>query len=588
MSKILVADDSILAQKSYTQMLEFLGHEAIVCANGIEAVNAFRDQKPDLVILDVDMPEMNGFEACREMRKTPEGLAIPIIMVSVEDSEEDIMNGLNAGANDYLVKPVKEPHLIAKLKTFLKFSFVHKEDLDLVRNHVEFAGRYKIEKLLGHGAHSVVFLGNDKETGKEVAVKIVSTPDLAAFAKSFIETAEKIKKIESNYVLKIFDYGQYAGKFYIILEYADKGDLAAELKHHKLSEEEALKLGLDVVKGLKDLDRHGIVHFDIKPENIMFSGSDYKLGDFGIIQQRESGTVPIKSEMWTTAAYLPPEYLNDSTAVSIKSDIYALGVTLYQAVTGDNPFQAEKSAVSMFKQMNLIPPSLKSFDPRITEYFSDTLDAMLDKNPGNRPSLDEIMEFFSNILDYLAARTVAEDKPHEEKLVKTSVKLREDLDKLAETTWTVASKCKRRRNPFYLSLLKFGIARSAISLFLILMFSSLAGYLFYSDFLDRPEMSPPGALSAVLCDRCTMSYEAIIVDISKDKCINCGGVLSYRQKCDDCGYEFAFKQPVLTGEEGVKDSIQDDIDLNKCPKCSSLNTSAVPTSLELKQTKPEN
>ncbi|MFZ2656447.1 MAG: protein kinase, partial [Victivallales bacterium] len=493
MSKILAADDSILAQKSYRQMLEFLGHEVIICANGIEAVNAFREQKPDLVILDVDMPEMNGFDACREMRKIPDGLAIPIIMVSVEDSEEDITNGMNAGANDYLVKPVKEPHLIAKLKTFLKFSFIHKEDLDLVRNQVEFAGRYKIEKILGHGAHSVVFLAKDKETGNEVAVKVVTTPELETFAKSFIETAERIRKVDSKNILKIYDYGQYAGKFYIILEYADKGDLAAELRRHKLSEQEALKLGLDIAKGLKELDKHGIVHFDIKPENIMFAGSDYKLGDFGIIQQRESGTVPIKSEIWSTAAYLPPEYLNDSTAVSIRSDIYALGVTLYQAVTGENPFQSEKSALCMFKQMNLVPPSIKSFDPRITEYFSDTLDAMLDKKPENRPSVDEIMEFFSNILDYLAARNIAEYEPREEKLVKTSIKLKDELDKLAGTTWTVASKCKsRRKSQFYLSLLKFGITRSAITVFVILISSSLAGYLFYADFLDKHEVGQPG------------------------------------------------------------------------------------------------
>ena len=141
MSKILVADDSILAQKSYEQMLEFLGYEVIMCSNGIEAVNAFMEQNPDLVILDVDMPAMNGFEACRKIRKTADGLNVPIIIVSAGDSEEDVVHGMNAGANDYLLKPVKESHLIAKLKTSLKFSMVHKDDLELVKHPVAFAGR---------------------------------------------------------------------------------------------------------------------------------------------------------------------------------------------------------------------------------------------------------------------------------------------------------------------------------------------------------------------------------------------------------------------------------------------------------------
>ncbi|MFA6291339.1 MAG: response regulator [Victivallales bacterium] len=180
-AKILVADDSVIYQVGYMQMLEFLGHEVVMCGNGLQAVKRFKETRPELVILDVDMPEMNGFEACREIRKTPEGLNVPIIMVSSGDTEEDIVNGMNSGANDYLIKPVKEAHMIAKLKTFLKFTVVHKDDLELVRKHVVFAGRYIIEKLVGYGPHSVVFLGRDKKNGRRVAVKLVSTPELESY-----------------------------------------------------------------------------------------------------------------------------------------------------------------------------------------------------------------------------------------------------------------------------------------------------------------------------------------------------------------------------------------------------------------------
>lgn len=582
MSKILVADDSIITQVAYTQMLEFLGHEVIMCGNGLQAVNRFRETHPELIILDVDMPEMNGFDACREIRKTSDGLNVPIIMVSVGDTEEDIINGMNAGANDYLIKPVKESHLIAKLKTFLKFSLVHKDDLDLVKHHVEFAGRYTIEKLLGHGAHSVVFLAKDKETGKHVAVKLVSTPELDSFSKAFVETAGKIKNIESPNILKIYDFGQYAGRFYIILEFAEKGDLARLLKQRKFTEEEAVKVALELIKGLKEFEKQGIVHFDIKPENIMISGNNYKLGDFGIATQRDTATIPIKMEIWSTAAYMPPEYLDDSASVSSKSDIYSLGITLYQAITGDNPFQSDKPTVAMFKQVNLVPPTLQTYDSRITRYFSDTVAAMMDKSPENRPSLNEIEDVFNHILKYIAVRPPEGEK--EAVADKSFIKAKKKLDVLTNTTPSIAAKKGDIQKRFIsrLTLAKFGLSKSIAVIVILVGLSTFSGLLIFNSFIDNTEQVPPGSLSSVVCLKCKKAYETRIIDIKNAKCIHCGGALAYRQKCNSCNFEFPYKTPE-TKPENFKLAAEMMADLNKCPKCSSPDTEPAPTSLEKKQ-----
>jgi serine/threonine-protein kinase len=570
------------------QMLDFLGHEVIMCGNGLQAVKRFKETHPELIILDVDMPEMNGFDACREIRKSPEGLNVPIIMVSVGDSEEDIVSGMNAGANDYLIKPVKESHMIAKLKTFLKFSMVHKDDLELVKNHVEFAGRYIIEKLLGYGAHSVVFLAKDKETGKHVAIKLVSTPELESFSKAFVETAGKIKKIDSPNILKIHDFGQYAGRFYIILEFAENGDLAKLLKQRKFSEEEAVKLALDLIKGLKEFEKNGIVHFDIKPENIMISGNEYKLGDFGIATQRATATIPIKMEIWSTAAYLPPEYLNDSSDVSIKSDIYSLGITLYQAITGDNPFQSEKPTVAMFKQVNLVPPTLETYDSRLTKYFSDSVAAMMDKNPDSRPTLDEIEKVFKHILIFLAARPPEPTTEKETVSDEIFKKAKKELDAVTDATPSIAAIAAKKEKPRKkilqgLTFVKFGFARSIAIIILLLSLSTLTGLFIYNRFVDASEQSPPGALSSVICLKCKKAYETRIMDITNAKCIHCGGALAYRQKCSNCKFEFPYKPPAIP--ENFKLTEMDKAnDINKCPKCNSYNTEPAPTSIEKKQT----
>jgi DNA-binding response OmpR family regulator len=170
MAKILIADDSLIVRKSYESMLSMMGHEVISCNDGKEAVSSFLETSPELLILDVDMPVMDGLEAEKSgsIRRR-----VPIIIVSALDEENDILNGLNAGADDYLVKPVKEAHLVAKLKTTLDISSLHKRDFELVRDHSVLADKYRIEKMLGYGSHSVVFLvSNIKSGSNNFALKL--------------------------------------------------------------------------------------------------------------------------------------------------------------------------------------------------------------------------------------------------------------------------------------------------------------------------------------------------------------------------------------------------------------------------------
>jgi len=568
MARIIVADDSLIAQKSYKQMLELLGHQAIVCENGKLAVDAFREAPAELLILDVDMPEMNGFDACREIRKIHNGVNVPIVMVSVEDSEENIMNGMNAGANDYLIKPVNETHLIAKLKTFLKYASVHKSDLDLVRNRVEIAGKYAIEKLLGYGAHSVVFLAKDKDSGASVAIKLISTPEIEDFAQNFIETASKIKEMSSPYVLKIYDYGQFAGKFYVVLEYADGGDLSSIINRRRLSETEAIKLAIDLVKGLKAFSEKGIIHFDIKPENIMLSGNDYKLGDFGVISPRETGTIPVRMELWSTAAYLPPEYLNDTGFVDSRSDIYSAGITLYQAVTGDNPFQSDKPAVSMFRQINLVPPTLKSYDGRITSYFSELIRGMMEKDPGQRPKLDEIEHILGHIKEFCEL-----PKGGEQKVKNDEKELAKELDSLIPTVTAFHHEAAKKSVPpkslgSGIPRLVSGKAAAYCIVIMLLVFG--IGYMINNIVHQRAGSSPQKGWTHMICSVCSVPVEVGLGDIAKEKCITCGRKMFYCDMCKNCGLEFAHPEETPESESGgVLGSIFRSKQSVTCPVCAS-------------------
>jgi serine/threonine protein kinase/CheY-like chemotaxis protein len=612
MAKILIADDSLIVRKSYESMLSLMGHEVISCNDGKEAVSSFLENSPELLILDVDMPVMDGLEACREIRKHPAGGSVPIIIVSALDEENDILNGLNAGADDYLVKPVKEAHLVAKLKTTLDISSLHKRDFELVRDHSVLADKYRIEKMLGYGPHSVVFLvSNIKSGNKSFALKLFRDsviPD--DMVKSYIEEAKKFGKIDSPYVSKIYDIGKYYERVFLVLEYADEADLMKVLKHKKMSELEATQMGLDIVRGIKTLRDNGLVHLDITPGNVLISGGQYKLGDFGIVVSRKSAEMPLNAENWSTTGYISPECLTMESPITSKSDIYSLGVTLYQAITGDNPLYADRPSVGIFRQINLVPPSLHSCDQNITEYFSNAVQAMLEKDPEQRPSEEELESIFSNLIEYNKCRlalTQVERKKGSTRMVEDDLSMqpvRKDDDMadrdpdflrtrmvvLEEIFSKAGINRPTKKNAGQMieignlidslkSLTKIQFKIIALSVLLLLV-SVTAGIVGYNIFnrTETPAAVIQGPPMAVICKKCNFTEERRIKDISQAKCTRCSGQVAAAMKCSKCNQVFPLPEinniEKMTPEEYSKASET----LYKCPSCGSAKFAAVPVS----------
>lgn len=591
--RIIVADDSKLAITFYEHILDYMGCEAALCRNGKEALEEFNKEPADLVILDIEMPEMNGLEACREIRKTPKGFTVPIIMVSSHDEENDIINGLNAGANDYMVKPVKEAHLIAKLRTFLRVSSLHKKDVDMVKNSHLFAGRYRMEKLIGYGAHSVVFKAFDIQAEeKAVAVKILNervfSEDIAVL---FAETARKIKDIFSPYILGIYDYGQFGEQLYLVLEFASHGDLASILKKGPMYEYDAAKVMLDITKGLKELSRRNILHLDIKPENILFDGENYKLGDFGFSSSPDSGTtMSVKKEIWGSAAYMAPEAISEEQRLSVKSDLYSLGLSVFEALTGDNPFYSEKAAVSMFRQLNVTPPGLRAFNKNISPAFAEIIELMLSKNPDERPDIRELELTLPQLMELLEqkkrreeAERVRTEAAKSEKELLAAAKNRdvplisEDEEDIARNLSSEIEKIKKRayrvsrtsQPGIFQKYLLPGIVFGTATLLSVVV--GLAIYrMLWADGTVRP---PRGARVLVMGLKSGAVEEQRVLDITQTFLTTTGEPVGYAYECDKCGKRF----PVV--KDGLKKSNNPDEIFSgifhKCPFCGSFLTSPI-------------
>ena len=119
MKSIICADAEDTIQKILTRILESRGYDVRMYGNGEEVINAFNQRKADLILLDVSMPVKSGLETCRELRRSPDSFDVPIIMISGLGSEDSITEGLEAGADDYVAKPVSMKELIKRIEGFL-------------------------------------------------------------------------------------------------------------------------------------------------------------------------------------------------------------------------------------------------------------------------------------------------------------------------------------------------------------------------------------------------------------------------------------------------------------------------------------
>lgn len=588
MSRIIAADDDFALRHLYTTMLEQLGHEAVICADGREAVIAFQQKPADLLILDVNMPVMDGLATSQEIRRLPEGVRVPIIIVSSNDTEEDIAAGFNAGANDYMLKPVRESILIAKLKNFLKTASLHRHEFDLVKNHVAFLDRYSIEKVLGYGSHSVVFLAEDLTDKKKTAVKLLNqNVSNGPILQAMIEKVSRLQTISSPHLLKIIDYGQCNDQIYLILEYASEGDLKKRLTISHLSEAEAVKLARDILAALRQLELAGLCHLDLKPENILLSQADgYKLADFGLVTARETATMPLHGELWSTISYAAPESFTEAAAGNIRSDIYSLGITLYEAVTGDNPFLSEKPSVTMFRQLNLTPSPLAGLSSRFSFEFSDLISAMLCKRAENRPSLEELESSFAYLEECYStsekpeqlgfAEEEAEPKnipmaplPRHQRLKAKSFSSGSRpsfLDQLGEKAFSALGHGRGGKKESHNWLPTTLLAILCVVLF------NFFGQMAFSAFSSDPATAKANLpVITVRCFSCSQTAIVSSSDPNQVKCSKCKLKVGYAMKCTKCRQEFPWLPP--SGSSNT-DPAQMDAMVAKSRQCPSCHSSA--------------
>ena len=250
------------------------------------------------------------------------------------------------------------------------------------------AGRYRLERPLGQGGMATVYLGRDSELDRPVAVKVLAD-HLAgneAFRERFLREARLAARLSHPNVVSVYDAGEEAdGRPYIVMEHVEGETLGDVLRERgRLPIGEAVGLALQACRGLAHAHAAGLVHRDVKPQNLLLRGDGtLKIADFGIARAAESTALTQAGTVLGTAAYLSPEQARGEPA-GPASDLYALGVVSYQLLAGRLPFDAASLTDLARQQDTTSPPPLHELDPEIPRALSLVVARALERNPDDR------------------------------------------------------------------------------------------------------------------------------------------------------------------------------------------------------------
>ena len=411
---ILVVDDQPDSLVLMSAGLESAGHEVLRAQHGREGLEMLGQESVDLVVLDVVMPGLGGFEVLQQLRHTHPPERVPVIMATARDAPEDVVQAFELGANDYVTKPIDPRILAARVQAQLRGKRARrvepKEQPDeLVEPGAILGEKYRLEGLIGHGSFGDVYDAVHEEILLPVAVKVLreerrkGDADTAAFRREAVHAS----RLRHRNAVSIHDFGVTSGGLpYLVMERLDGHSLEEELQRHgRLPPErvaEILRPVADVLDAAKGL---GIVHRDIKPSNIFFDHRHgeqvVKVVDFGIAQDlqqpdedEEDGASAIGAG---TLAYMAPERLANRPYDGA-ADVYSLGVLLYEVLTGQPPF-TERNLFKLIRcHLHETPLPPRALCPELAEGAEEVVLAALAKDPAERPTALELSRSFNTAL----------------------------------------------------------------------------------------------------------------------------------------------------------------------------------------------
>jgi eukaryotic-like serine/threonine-protein kinase len=469
---ILVVDDKDMNRDLLSRRLRRSGYEVSVAIDGIDALEKIEQTQFDLILLDIMMPRMGGMEVLEHLRQSYTVTELPIIMATAKSDSDTVVEALQIGANDYVIKPLDFGVVLARVKTHLAISrrskksqrggFARLSDSgrfkaisnqtycphcrSSLESHLSgchhchrgrpdqgwplvcdgeypylgqtIGERYFLERHISSGAVGSVYQARDLEINRQYAAKVISLGDAEVdveqddLRERTTREVEVLSRLSNPHIVKIYDVVVVERDVYaLLLDHVRGHSLESILERtERINVVKALNIARQVAQGLYEAHQMGIVHCDIKPDNLMIEmlpirGSFVHILDFGVAEIL--GFRPKQNSYYGTPYYSAPEQFKNPEAIDHRTDIYALGAVLFHMLEGRPPFEGSNAFKILHKHLSEPLPRTRvmGYGEMEGQFLDDLLQKMMAKDPSDRfADLSGFMRYVDAILPVFVER----------------------------------------------------------------------------------------------------------------------------------------------------------------------------------------
>jgi DNA-binding response OmpR family regulator len=432
---ILIVDDNPDNLALLGNVLRDAGYRVRGAADGRTALRVAAARAPELILLDVQMPEMDGYEVCLRLKADPLLRDIPVIVISALDEVGDKVRAFEVGAMDYVTKPFQAPEVLSRVGSHLQLFRLRRElerkqaalaaqNAELARKNEELTraearsqrmfsalaaalpgtvldGKYRLDEKIGSGGFATVYRGEQLALKRPVAVKVFrpsEANDNPEALDSFRREGMSACRLSHPNAVAVFDCGVSDTRIpYLVMELLEGTTLASLLREGRpLPVERCARILARVCDALAEAHRAGLVHRDVKPDNIFLQrtarGEVVKLLDFGIAKVlAQDADAPAQQTLVVmgTPAYLAPERLT-SDSYDGRADVYSVGVVLYQMLSGRLPFPISRGQGPLATAFASVTREAPPLEVEVPAAVAEALARSLAREPERRPTAAEL------------------------------------------------------------------------------------------------------------------------------------------------------------------------------------------------------